>query len=843
MVTLAGQGTALEAQAGGVPAHLLHLDATVAASPDGPANYQGGSSRAPDGSTIGVTARYLTMNGKPWLPVMGEMHYSRVPEAEWEGRILQMKSAGIGIISTYVIWIHHEEVKGVWDWSGQRNLRHFAELCQKHGMLLYPRLGPWAHGEARNGGLPDWVMAAGPIRQEDPKFMAATRTLYDQAGKQLQGLLWKDGGPVIGVQIENEYSMRGLGQGEGYLRALKKMAVASGFDVPLYTLTGWGDAALPAKEFLPVYGGYPDAPWGSSRSVLPPQEVYAFRFGGRASGNMGAIGAVGGGGAEMADGKPVPDAGATPFLTAEMGGGMQDTYHRRLIVTADDIASMMPVMLGSGVNLYGSYMFVGGQNPDGRLTTLQESQATHYPTDVPVKSYDFEAPIGEYGLERPSLRLLKNWNYFLNDFGSLLAPMPAYKPDLVPAGPEDLGPLRWSVRTDGKSGFLFANNYVRETAMPARPQVQFSVSLPGGRTAKLPGVPIDIPSGAYFAWPFGLDLGGVPLRYGTAQLMARVPGAAGESFVFVCIRGVRCELALEGQNLAVDAPQLGIHVEQRDGATLLTRALSAEELPIAGTPKEAAPFATVKTKTGSTVRLLLCSPEEADGTWKIAGGLLQTSADVFTDGNKATLRQLGDPTFRFSLYPPRTPAPQAGVPVQFGREGGMIAQVPAAKPAVEVKPEKSAGTAPAIALGGPLSWRPVGVAEAPSEATWNEAAARWSVQIKPDQLAKPDTAAGVADLFLRIPYAGDEARLRTGKSLLADDFFNGEPWLVGLDRYTQGGALPPLELQVLPMRADASVYLPAQGQAAIAKTGQTDEPGSITIVPQYQLQLVVPAER
>ena len=62
------------------------------------------------------------------------------------------------------IWIQHEEVKGEWDWSGQRNLRKFAELCAKHGMLLYPRIGPWAHAEARNGGLPDWVMAAGPVR-------------------------------------------------------------------------------------------------------------------------------------------------------------------------------------------------------------------------------------------------------------------------------------------------------------------------------------------------------------------------------------------------------------------------------------------------------------------------------------------------------------------------------------------------------------------------------------------------------------------------------------------------------------------------------------------------------
>jgi beta-galactosidase len=820
-------------------AQALHLDATASPPPSGTADYHGGSSRAPDGSTIGVTARYLTMNGKPWLPVMGELHYSRVPEAEWEERILQMKSAGVNIISTYVIWIHHEEVEGQWDWSGQRDLRHFAELCQKHGMLLYPRLGPWAHAEARNGGLPDWVMAGGPIRQEDPKFMAESKTLYDQAGKQLQGLLWKDGGPVIGVQIENEYAMRGPRQGEEYILALKKMAIASGFDVPMYTVTGWDNAVLPLHEFLPVYGGYPDAPWGSSRGVLPPQEVYAFRFGSRVSGNMGMIGAAGGGAREMAAKTPATQTAAVPFMTAEIGGGMQDTYHRRLIVSADDIASMMPVMLGSGVNLYGSYMFVGGQNPDGKLTTLEESQATHYPTDVPVKSYDFEAPISEYGLERPSLRLLKNWNYFLNDFGSLLAPMPAYKPEIVPQGPEDLGPVRWSVRTDGKAGFLFANNYVRGTAMPPRPQVQFDVSLPGGQELKLPSMPVDLPTGAYFAWPFGLDLGGVPLRYGTAQLMARVPGANGESFVFACVHEVRCELALEGQDLAVEA-EPGISVERRGGVTMLTR---KSDLPSADAATKGTPFATIKSKDGATVRLLLCSPQEADGTWKIAGGLLQTSADVYTDRSRSTLRQLGDPVFRFTLYPPGTPAPHAAVPVSPGREGGFIARVPAVTPEVRVEPKKPAGAAPAVALGGPLPWRPIGVAQAPADAAWDAAAARWSLRIKLEQMPKSDTAAGAANLFLCIPYVGDEARLATGKTLLDDDFFNGEPWLIGLDRYTHAGALPPLELQVLPMRSDSPVYLPAEGRAHIANTGQTAEPGSVTIVPQYQLQLDGQAER
>jgi hypothetical protein len=82
-------------------------------------------SRHPE-AVIGVNSRYLTLNGKPWLPVMGEFHFSRYPESQWEEEILKMKAAGVNIVATYVIWIHHEEIEGQFDWKGQRDLRAFA---------------------------------------------------------------------------------------------------------------------------------------------------------------------------------------------------------------------------------------------------------------------------------------------------------------------------------------------------------------------------------------------------------------------------------------------------------------------------------------------------------------------------------------------------------------------------------------------------------------------------------------------------------------------------------------------------------------------------------------------
>lgn len=805
-------------------AHILTVDASAPVPPAQPADYDGGTDRTPDGRVLGVTTRYLTLDGKPWIPVMGEMHYAREPEADWDADLARLKAAGVDVVSTYIIWIYHEEVQGQWDWSGRRDLRHFAELCRKHGLLLMVRIGPWAHAETRNGGLPDWVVKAGPTRQMDPAFMAETRAFDEQIGTQLHGLLWKDGGPVIGVQIENEYAQRGPGKGAPYILALKAMARQAGLDVPLYTVTGWDNAVVPPREFLPVYGGYPAAPWGGTTRAIGPQEVYTFRFGSRVSGNMGMIGA---GTSITGQETPVDDA-KLPFLTAEVGGGNEDTYHRRPVIAADDIAAMVPVMLGSGVNGYGTYMMVGGEDPNGKLTTLQESQATGYPTDVPVKSYDFQAPISEFGRERLSLRLLKEWNYFMQDYGALLAPMPAFAPSVRPKSPADLSVLRWSVRTNGSSGFVFVNNYVRGSEMPAHPGTQFDLAMPAGHMLRIPSTPVDVPAGAYFAWPFGLSLDGVQLRYATAQLMARLGNASsgGSTFVFLCTRGVRCELALEGLHWGVQSSP-GYEVTPGDGVTLLRPGRGART------------SVTLRAPSGKQVHFLLLSSSAAADTWMIPDAqgdrLLETAADVFADRDKVTLRQIVHPDFRFSLYPEPTDSPSSISTIHRDSDGSYTAHQKPEHFTVRLTHGRAAGAVPKAILGPALAWRPVGVGEAPSEDVWAKDAARWSVSLDPAHLPP-----GVSNVFLRIRYAGDEGRLLMDGKLLDDNFFNGEEWMIGLGRYAESGDVPALTLELLPMHADPSIYLAAPARAQLVTSGQTLRLDHVAAVPQFQLQVQLP---
>jgi hypothetical protein len=336
-----------------------------------------------------VNSRSLLFDAQPVFPVMGEMHYARVPQAEWRNELLKMKAGGVDIVATYVFWIHHEEIEGQWDWSGQRDLKKFLQTCNDVGLKVVVRCGPWCHGEVRNGGFPDWVVAHKDwkLRSTDTNFLAAVKILYAQIAEQMRGELWKDGGPVIGIQVDNEF-----GGSPNYLMTLKKIAIESGIDVPLYDKTGWPamKSPVPLGELLPLFGGYADGFWQNNLKPLGDGwGVYAFHLTRTDTGV----------GTDLLGKRQAGDSVGTekyPHLTCEVGGGMETSYHRRINLDPRDVEYVAFCQLGSGSSLMGYYMYHGGQNPEGKLTTMQESQATGYPNDLPVKNYDFNAPLGEF---------------------------------------------------------------------------------------------------------------------------------------------------------------------------------------------------------------------------------------------------------------------------------------------------------------------------------------------------------------------------------------------------------------------------------------------------------------
>ena len=483
----------------------------------------------------------LIIDGKRVCPVMGEVHYSRIPADEWAAEVRKMKEGGVTIIATYVFWNHIEEQEGIFRWDGQRNLRRFIEICQQEQLPVVLRLGPFCHGEVRNGGIPDWVFTKGcKTRDENPVFLGMVERLYRQIFTQIQGLQWKDGGPVMAAQFDNEY--RGKGE---YLMALKKIATQIGFDLPFYTRTGWPELATPVPfgEMLPLYGDYADGFWERSIEETAGNYYKAFNF--SASQVSGAIGS------EQLDYSNTHQTSTNdryPYFTCELGGGMMPAYHRRPYIYPEDAYSMAIVKLGSGSNLLGYYMYHGGTNPEG-LTYLNETQrtiATNY-NDLPVKTYDFQAPLNEFGQKNPQYYLLRKIHLFMQDWGDVLAPMEASFPCKQDIEKGDDSFLRWSVRSKDSSGFIFINNYERLQNLSAKKGVQLEAC-----GVKLPK--LNVPAGTMCILPVNID----DIQYATAQLIAKRDG----KIYLEQIKGIPTTLAIGNKvmkNLKAKGPEVPIY--------------------------------------------------------------------------------------------------------------------------------------------------------------------------------------------------------------------------------------------------------------------------------------------
>jgi beta-galactosidase len=792
------------------PANLITVDASAPiAPPETGYLHLGGTSST--GHSLQVNSRYLVLDGKPWLPVMGELHYTRVPESEWEAEILKMQAAGINIISTYVFWIHHEEIEGQFDWSGRRNLRHFVELCGKHGMYVWLRPGPWAHGEARNGGFPDWLTKLSNLRSNDPVYIAHVTTFFNQIGLQLHGLIFKDGGPIIGAQLENEYGLHGPGRGSEHILKLKQLAIAAGIDPPLFSVTGWPSLDFPPQEVIPVSGGYPDGFWYGSQTALPPSITYLFNFN-RELGDMGAT---------------VPSEDPTgkvnlkhdPYFAAEEAGGMATAYHRRPILSADDIAALTLTGIGSGINLYGYYMFHGGENPHGKLTTLQESVATGYPNDLPEYDYDFQAPIGAAGQLRESYGKTRLLHLFLNACGSDLATMPAFAPTKHSRDAADTSTPRVAVRTNGTSGIVFVNNYVRQLPMPARPGFQVAITLPNAKLS-IPAKPIDIPANTYFAWPFNLMLGEARLQYSTAQVLTRLDTPNGKLVVFFALPSITPTFSFDAST--VQSISAGTAPPSREKGSIVFSSLK---------PGLNSTI-TVTDTSGAKTTILLLTQQQAEQTalFKTNSGnhLALSSSTVFFDGTRFHLRSAASPTQQIALLPDLHLSDS-----KQEREGLWTVHTvtqPQQRPTLHLKQTQSATARAAMDMGPVIDWRKVAVPTVPPESDFAHAA-EWKLQITDANMS------GLSELFLNLNFTGDIGRVfgkvHNATTLLDDNFYNGALWQIGL-KATDTSLNEPLKLSLLPLPKISPIYLDDRAHQLLKDADVNPKLINANLTPEYE---------
>ena len=201
--------------------------------------WMGQAVQAQNKHSFALSKTDFVLDGKPFQMISGEMHPARIPHEYWRHRIQMAKAMGCNTIAAYVFWNYHEPVKGQFDFStGNHNIAEFIKIAQEEGMWVLLRPGPYVCAEWEFGGLPPYLLQTPDIKVRcmDPRYIQAVTTYVEHLAAEVKPLLVTNGGPVVMVQIENEYGS--YGNDKEYLNTLKDMWVKNGINVPFYTADG-----------------------------------------------------------------------------------------------------------------------------------------------------------------------------------------------------------------------------------------------------------------------------------------------------------------------------------------------------------------------------------------------------------------------------------------------------------------------------------------------------------------------------------------------------------------------------------------------------------------------------
>lgn len=301
------------------------------------------------------------LNGKPFVVKAAEVHYPRIPRPYWEHRIQMCKALGMNTICIYIFWNIHEQKEGVFDFTGNNDVAEFCRLAQKNGMYVIVRPGPYVCAEWEMGGLPWWLLKKKDIRlrEEDPYFMERVKIFEEKVGEQLSSLTIQNGGPIIMVQVENEYGS--YGENKPYVSKIRDIVRSSGFDKVSLFQCDW------SSNF--EKNGLDDLIWTMN-----------FGTGANIDDQFKRLKQL----------RP-----NTPLMCSEFWSGWFDKWGgKHETRSAKDMVEGIRQMLDRNIS-FSLYMTHGG-------TSFGHWAGANSPGFSPdVTSYDYDAPINEYGQTTP----------------------------------------------------------------------------------------------------------------------------------------------------------------------------------------------------------------------------------------------------------------------------------------------------------------------------------------------------------------------------------------------------------------------------------------------------------
>lgn len=305
-----------------------------------------------------ATGDHFTLGGKPFQIISGEMHYARIPREYWQARLKMARVMGLNTISTYVFWDLHEPRPGVYDFKGQFDVAEFIRMAQREGLNVILRPGPYVCSEWDLGGLPPWLLADPHIvlRSTDERFMKAATRWLNQLGKELAPLQSGNGGPIIAVQVENEYGS--FDSDHEYMRQIYDALRSAGFTKALL-YTADGPEQLP-RGALPEVPAVVNLGPGDAKAGL--ETLAKFRPG-------------------------------APLMIGEWWAGWFDHWGRPHHVTdGEQEAKELDWVLSMGYSI-NIYMFHGGTTP-GFMNGANNDSNGYWPD---TSSYDSSAALDESG--------------------------------------------------------------------------------------------------------------------------------------------------------------------------------------------------------------------------------------------------------------------------------------------------------------------------------------------------------------------------------------------------------------------------------------------------------------
>jgi len=308
--------------------------------------------------SFGTVGDQFVLDGKPFQIISGEMHYARIPREYWRDRLKKARAMGLNTISTYVFWNAHEPRPGVYDFSGNLDAAAFVRMAQEEGLYVILRPGPYSCAEWDLGGFPAWLLADPNmvLRSSDEKFLVPAERWLKHLGQELAPLQLARGGPILAVQVENEYGS--FGTDKAYISRIRDALRSAGFtDSFLFTADGGDElqtGTLPGVHAAVNFGT------GEAQTEIP--KLLKFRPG-------------------------------APVLNSEYWTGWFDHWgEHHHFIDAQQQAREIDWMLSRGYSI-NLYMFHGGTS-FGFMSGANWDHKNYQPD---VTSYDYDAPVSESG--------------------------------------------------------------------------------------------------------------------------------------------------------------------------------------------------------------------------------------------------------------------------------------------------------------------------------------------------------------------------------------------------------------------------------------------------------------